>query len=254
LSSSRSPGVAIVTGASRGIGRAIAVRLAADGSGVAVTGRDVACLDAVVAEIDAAGGRATAIAADLTRESDIEHLVREAEGRLGPPDVLVNNAGMATLGRVDQTAPADFRATVEVNLLGTILVTHAVVAGMAARGHGHVIALTSPVARAPRPYLATYSATKAAVNAFHEALRQEVRTQGVRVSVIEVDKVATGFGDRWPTALHDEAERAWRAAGFKFHGEPVSVADVADVVSFVVDRRPAVALNVVRVQPAIEEG
>src|SRR5206468_2576051 len=82
---------------------------------------------------------------------------------------------------------------------------------------------------------ATYSATKAAVNAFHESLRQEVRTQGVRVSVIEVDKVATGFGDRWPTALHDEAERAWRAAGFKFHGEPVSVADVADVVSFVVD-------------------
>jgi NADP-dependent 3-hydroxy acid dehydrogenase YdfG len=167
--------------------------------------------------------------------------------------VLVNNAGMATLGRVDQTAQVDFRAMIEVNLLGTILVTRAVVPGMTARGHGHVVAVTSPVARAPRPYLATYSATKAAVNAFHESLRQEVRTQGVRVSVVEVDKVATGFGDRWPTALHDEAERAWRAAGFKFDGEPVSVGDVAEVISFVVDRRPAVALNFVRVQPAIED-
>src|SRR5439155_8186042 len=120
---SRSPAVAIVTGASRGIGRAVAVRLAADGLHVGVTGRDVACLDAVVAEITAAGGRSLAIAADLARESDIEHLVGEVEERLGPPDVLVNNAGMATLGRVDQTAPADFRAMVEVNLLGTILVT-----------------------------------------------------------------------------------------------------------------------------------
>src|SRR4029079_18814950 len=102
-----------------------------------------------------------------------------------------------------------------------------------------VVALTSPVARAPRPYLATYSATKAAVNAFHEALRQEVRTQGVRVSVIEVDKVATGFGDRWPTALHDEAERAWRAAGFKFHGEPGAGADVRERGSVLVARAPA---------------
>ena len=91
------------------------------------------------------------------------------------------------------------------------------------------------------------------MNAFHESLRQEVRTQGVRVSVVEVDKVATGFGDRWPTALHDEAEAAWRAGGFKFHGEPVAVADVADVVSFVIERRPAVALNAIRVQPAIED-
>jgi NADP-dependent 3-hydroxy acid dehydrogenase YdfG len=250
---SRAPAVAIVTGASRGIGRAIAVRLAADGLAVAVTGRDRACLDAVVAEIAAAGGRALAVGADLAREPDIEHLVDAVEGQLGSPDVLVNNAGMATLGRVDQTSFADFRAMIEVNLLGTILVTRAVVPGMAERGHGHVVALTSPVGRAPRPFLATYSATKAAVNAFHDALRQELRTQGVRVSVVEVDKVATGFGDRWPAALHDEAERAWRAGGFKFHGEPVSVADVADVVSFVVDRRPAVALNVIRVQPAIED-
>ena len=242
-----------MTGASRGIGRAIAVRLAADGLGVAVTGRDVARLDAVVAEITAAGGRAHAVVADLAREADVEQLVDDVERRLGPPDVLVNNAGMATLGRVDQTAPAEFRTMIEVNLLGTILVTRAVVPGMVDRGRGHVVAVTSPVARAPRPYLAAYSATKAAVNAFHDALRQELRTQGVRVSVVEVDKVATGFGDRWPAALHDEAERAWRAGGFKFHGEPVSVADVADVVSFVVERRAAVALNVVRVQPAIED-
>jgi short-subunit dehydrogenase len=245
--------VVIVTGASRGIGRAIAVRLAADGWVVAVTGRDVARLDSVVAEIEAAGGRAHAVAADLAREAEVEQLVDDVERRLGPPDVLVNNAGMSTLGRVDQTTPAEFRTTVEVNLLGTILVTRAVIPGMVERGRGHVVALTSPVARAPRPYLATYSATKAGVNAFHESLRQEVRTQGVRVSVVEVDKVATGFGDRWPAALHDEAERAWRAGGFKFHGEAVAVADVADVVSFVVDRRPAVALNVVRVQPAIED-
>jgi 3-oxoacyl-[acyl-carrier protein] reductase len=245
--------VAIVTGASRGIGRAIAVRLAADGFGVAVTGRDVACLAAVEAEIAAAGGRAHAIAADLAVESDVEYLVEEVEWRLGAPDVLVNNAGMATLGRIDQTTPSEFRTMVDVNLMGTILVTRVVLPGMVDRGRGHVVAVTSPVARAPRPYLATYSATKAAVNAFHESLRQEVRAQGVRVSVVEVDKVATGFGDRWPTALHDEAERAWRAGGFKFYGEPVSVSDVADVVSFVVDRRSAVALNVVRVQPAIED-
>jgi short-subunit dehydrogenase len=245
--------VAIVTGASRGIGRAIAVRLAADGFAVAVTGRDVAQLDSVVAEIAAAGGRAHAFAADLACDPDIEQLVDDVERHLGPPDVLVNNAGMSTLGRVDETSPAEFRTMVEVNLLGTILVTRAVIPGMVERGRGHVVALTSPVARAPRPYLATYSATKAAVNAFHESLRQEVRTQGVRVSVVEVDKVATGFGDRWPAELHDDAERAWRAGGFKFHGEAVSVADVADVVSFVLDRRAAVALNIVRVQPAIED-
>jgi len=192
--------------------------------------------------------------ADLTDAEQLATVEARCHDRGAPVDVLVNNAGFGTFGPL-HTLDVDTEAReIQLNVVALVRLTHAAAAEMVERGRGGILNVSSLAGFQPGPSNATYSATKAAVNAFHEALRQEVRTQGVRVSVIEVDKVATGFGDRWPTALRDEAERAWRAAGFKFHGEPVSVADVADVVSFVVDRRPAVALNVVRVQPAIEEG
>jgi short-subunit dehydrogenase len=176
--------VTFITGASSGIGRSLARRLAAHGDAVAVVARRQPLLDSLVAEIDAQGGRALAIACDVTDRAAVLAAVRTAESRLGPIDRLVANAGGG-----EPTFPASFQAAqiervIALNVGGTANCIEAVLPAMLARGAGHIAATSSLAAYRGLPNAAAYSAAKAALTNMLESLRIDLRGSGVDVTVL----------------------------------------------------------------------
>ena len=177
-------GTALVTGASRGIGKAIALALASDGWQVTGTCRNPKRL---AVEDRVPGVRYLPL--DLSRRSSVEALIRKVRG----VDLLVNNAGMGSIGPVEE-APVDrVRALFETNFFGALRITQAVLPGMRARRTGAVIFIGSMASEFPRPFTAFYSASKAALTALADALRMEVRAAGIRVAVIAPFNLATTF-------------------------------------------------------------
>ncbi|MFO1541090.1 MAG: SDR family oxidoreductase [Chloroflexota bacterium] len=187
--------VALVTGASRGLGRAIALRLASEGAAVAVVGRDAARAAAAAAAVTDAGGRAVAIAADVADWPASERAVAEAEAALGPLDILVANAGIGIIGEVVDADPDAWRRMMEVNYLGTAHVAKAVLPGMLARGRGDIVAIASAGGTKGYPAWSGYCATKWAVVGFMDCLGQEVRTRGIRVCTLCPGGIDTPFWD-----------------------------------------------------------
>ncbi|KAF4408879.1 MULTISPECIES: SDR family NAD(P)-dependent oxidoreductase [Streptomyces] len=196
--------VALVTGASSGIGTAVAERLAADGGrAVLLSGRDEARLAAVAAST---GG--TALPADLATAEGCRDLARRAVGRAGRVDVLVAGAGLGWAGRFDVMPAADLDHLVTVNLTSTLRLVHALLPGMVRRGGGHVVLVASVAGAVGVRGEAVYSATKGAVRTFADALRQEVRGDGVAVSVVLPGAVDTPFFDRRGTPYRRSFPRA----------------------------------------------
>ncbi len=181
---------ALVTGASRGIGRAIALRLAAthDVTAVARSPDDLARL---ADEVGAAGGRCAVVPLDV---ADPAAVARALGGR--DADVLVNNAGVGVLKPLLELTPAEWHRMVDVNLNALYHVTRAVLPGMVARGRGHVVIVGSIAGRSAFVGGAGYAATKHAVMGFAESLMLEVRDAGVKVSVVSPGSVATEFSGR----------------------------------------------------------
>lgn len=182
--------VAIVTGSSRGIGRAIAIGLALAGARVVATARNAAALDAVVDDIRDRGGEAVTVAADVTVESDVERLARETISRFGRIDVAVNNAGVASgvVGRpvrdlLDVHARA-WQTIFAVNCLGAFLVTKAVLPPMLEAGGGRIINITSRQARNPVAGSAAYGASKAALEQFSRTVALEFGRRGIRCNML----------------------------------------------------------------------
>ena len=193
--------VALVTGASRGIGRAIARRLAAEGAAVVVCASRMGAregfagsLESAVAEIEAAGGRAAAELSDLSSEDDRSDLVVRAEAHFGPLDVLVNNAAMGAWSFPSQTPLADRRKMLEVNLHAPVDLAQQALPGMRSRGSGWILNIGSDSSRQPAvPYrdtpeaahvICAYGATKAALNRYTEGLAHEVAVDGVFVNLL----------------------------------------------------------------------
>ena len=172
--------VAIVTGASSGIGRALALRLGADGYRVGLIARRRDELEARPRAIAAAGGTAAAAVADVGDRAALRAAVAEVESRLGPVDVMVANAGFGVPTRLDPLNTADVEQTFRVNVLGVIYSIEAVLPGMLARGRGHLLAISSLAAFKGLPGESAYCASKAAVNAYMEGLRIALRTAGRR--------------------------------------------------------------------------
>jgi 3-oxoacyl-[acyl-carrier protein] reductase len=191
-SSSSSPRrAALVTGGSRGIGLGIARALTGWGADVAITGRDAAALDKARAEL---GGRSHAITADVRTAREAAKAVDEAAQRLGGLDILVNNAGVGVFSPVADMTPEQWDQVIATNLSGVFYCTHAAIPHMRRRGGGWVINISSLAGKNAFPGGAAYCASKSGLNAFSEALMQEVRHDNIRVSYVMPGSVATDFG------------------------------------------------------------
>jgi NADP-dependent 3-hydroxy acid dehydrogenase YdfG len=177
--------VALVTGASSGIGAAAARALAQAGASVTVAARRADRLSALVAEIEAAGGRAGAFACDFADSDAAQQAVAETVKRFGRIDILVNSAGRNAFGAVEAVAPAAWRDVMDLNFMGTLAACHAAIPHMLAQGAGDIVNISSTAGRKASANAGPYCASKFAVNAMSESLRQEVGRQGIRVCVLE---------------------------------------------------------------------
>ncbi len=184
--------VAVITGASRGIGRAVALAAADKGARVGLIARNRAELDTV---LEAVGGRGAVAAADVADPAALRAAIDQLEHELGPVDVLVANAGVGAYGAFADVDPDLMERLVRVNVLGSMHAVRLVVPGMISRRRGHVVMLGSIAGRIGSPFEALYSATKFAQVGFSEALAVELRPYGIGVSIVNPGPVKTDFFD-----------------------------------------------------------
>jgi NAD(P)-dependent dehydrogenase (short-subunit alcohol dehydrogenase family) len=174
--------VAIVTGASRGIGAAAALALGEAGASVVLAARTTAQAEANARQINAAGGKAAAIACDVSDYAACQRLVQETTERFGPPDVLVNNAGVIEpISMVGEADPAEWARSIEINLIGAYYTIRAVLPGMIERGHGDIINVSSGAAHRPLEGWSAYCAGKAGLAMLTRSIDLEHRPAGIRV-------------------------------------------------------------------------
>jgi short-subunit dehydrogenase len=176
--------VALVTGASGGLGTHIARRLAREGMNVAVSGRREKALTQLVEELSALGVKSAAIPADLSDLTTVEHLIEGVEAALGPVDLLVNNAGMESIGAFTSYKREELTMMVDVNLTAPLLLTHRLTPGMLARGRGHVVFIASVAGKVGPAFNEPYAATKAGLVGLTQSLRAEYLHAPVGFSVI----------------------------------------------------------------------
>lgn len=196
--------VTLITGASSGIGRSLALALSAGGDPVAVMARRAELLQSLVAEIESSGGRAVAVPCDVTDRQAVRTAIAAAERELGPVERLVANAGggePTDSVHLDATHVAD---TVALNLMGTVYCIEAVLPGMLHRKHGHLVAMSSLAAYRGLPGGGAYSAAKAALSNLMESLRIDLKPHGIDVTLLLPGFVRTGTA---PQAAPNKAKR-----------------------------------------------
>jgi NADP-dependent 3-hydroxy acid dehydrogenase YdfG len=240
---------AVVTGASSGIGTETARVLATAGAAVVLAARRRDRLDALAAEIAAAGGRAVAQATDMRREDDVRRVVALAVERFGGVDVLVNNAGLGRAAPLFSSPTDAWREMLEVNVLGLCIATREALQDMERRGvAGHVVNVSSMAGhRVPGPDSAVYAATKHAVRALTEGLRQELRAKKspIRVTAVSPGYVATEFAEVF-------TGRAGATEAIERRLKTLEARDVAQAVLWVVTRPPHVEVHDVLVRPTAQ--
>ena len=242
--------VALVTGASSGIGTATARALAGQGAAVAVLARRADRLRDLAADIEKAGGTAMAVPADVTDAVEVAGAVASVVHELGRLDTLVNNAGLMRTGDAADATLADWDDLVSVNIQGVLYSTRAALPHLIAaaadspRGVADVVTISSTAGRVARPNTAVYSLTKFGVNAFSEGVRQELIGKRVRVGIIGPGTVATEITDHLPQQARDAFNQ--RTAGMvKLQPE-----DIAEAVVYMVTRDRRVAVNEMLIRAA----
>jgi NADP-dependent 3-hydroxy acid dehydrogenase YdfG len=195
MSDALSGKVALVTGAGRGIGRAIALAFAAEGAAVALAARSRADLAGVAGEIRERDGRALAVPTDVTQDGAVEALVEQTLADLGRIDVLVTSAGTAAFGAVADSKPADWDTMLALNLRAVMVCCRAVLPAMLRQRTGTIINVGSIASKRALPGSAVYTATKTAIDAFSRVLAEELRPHGVRVGVLVAGAVDTPLWD-----------------------------------------------------------
>jgi NADP-dependent 3-hydroxy acid dehydrogenase YdfG len=246
--------VALVTGASSGIGEATARRLAAEGAAVAVAARRFDRLERLVEEIDDAGGRALAIESDVTDRAQAEALVERTVKELGRLDTVVNNAGVMLLGPALDAPIEEWERMVDLNVKGLLYVAKAALPHLLAnaaegpRMVADMVNISSVAGRRARSGSAVYNATKFGVGAFSEALRQEVTERHVRVSLVEPGAVITEL------ASHNRPEVQEAMKGRFGEIERLEAGDIADTIAYIVTRPRHVAINEILVRPTEQQG
>ena len=192
--------VAVVTGAGRGIGRAVAATLAREGAAVVLASRSALELEGVAREIGQAGGRALVVATDVRQEAAVEALARRALAEWQRVDVLVNAAGVAAFAPVTDSKLDDWDQMLAVNLRGAVLCCRAVLPAMTARGRGTIINVGSIVTSRALTGSAAYTASKYGLLGFSRVLAEEMRPHGVRVGVLSAGATDTPLWDAMPAA------------------------------------------------------
>ncbi|MFT3865517.1 MAG: SDR family NAD(P)-dependent oxidoreductase [Solirubrobacterales bacterium] len=245
--------VALITGASSGIGEATARRLAAEGAAVAVAARRLDRLERLVEEIDDAGGRALAIEADVTDRAAAEALVERTVAELGRLDTVVNNAGVMLLGPALDADIEEWDRMVDLNVKGLLYVAKAALphlleyAEEGPRMVADLVNISSVAGRRPRDGSAVYNLTKFGVGAFSEALRQEVTERHVRVSLVEPGAVITELASHNRPAVQEAMK------GRFGNLERLEATDIADAISYIVTRPRHVAINEILVRPTEQQ-
>ena len=241
--------VALVTGASSGIGEATALALAAEGAAVAIGARRVDRIDALADKISAGGGRALTLDLDVTQEQQAHDAVGRTRADLGGLDIVVNNAGVMLLGPILDADTSDWRRMIETNVLGLMYVTNAALPRLVEQGSGDIVQVSSVAGRLAREGSGVYNASKWAVNAFSESLRQEVTARGVRVTLVEPGAVATELSDH---ITHAESKQRVKERVTKMR--PLESSDIAAGVVYVVTQPPHVSVNEVLIRPTDQVG
>jgi len=236
--------VCVVTGASSGIGEATAVRLAQGGATTVLAARRSDRLQSVTERIEGNGGRALAVQTDVADEGQARTLIDRAKSDLGRVDVLVNNAGVMLLGPVEGADTSEWRRMIDVNVMGLLYCTHAALPVMREQGAGHIVNLSSVAGRIARAGTAVYNATKWAVGAFSEALRQEALHAGVRVTVVEPGITTTELADHITHPVAREMVERMRS-----ELTPLTPEDIAEAIHYAVTQPEHVSVNEVLVRP-----
>jgi NAD(P)-dependent dehydrogenase (short-subunit alcohol dehydrogenase family) len=244
------PRIAAVSGASAGIGRAIAVALGELGWSVAIGARRAEQLEETARLVSDAGGTPFTHPLDVSEPPSIDAFVAATREALGPIDVLVNNAGVAAPGALHEMADADHARILATNLLGPILLTKRVVASLRSRGAaGDVVFISSDTSHNLRPYLGTYGVSKAGVEAFASVLAMECEDTPIRSSVVRVGPTTTGFAEGWDLEQFAEIIPQWNRFGIQRHFNTMQPEDVARAVVSVVTAPAHMWVPVVEVQP-----
>ena len=245
--------VALVTGASSGIGEASALSLVSHGASVVLAARRVDRLDALAKTIRAGGGTAIVVECDVTDEAQATALIERTVAELGRLDTLVNNAGVMLLGPAVGAPLTEWQRMVELNVLGLLYCAHAALphlleaAETSPRRVADMVNISSVAGRVPRSGSGVYNATKFGVGAFSESLRQEVTRRHVRVSLVEPGGTATELSS------HNRPE-VQEVIGKRFADvQRLDAGDVADAISYIVTRPRHVAINEMLIRPTDQE-
>jgi NADP-dependent 3-hydroxy acid dehydrogenase YdfG len=244
--------VALVTGASSGIGEASALALAQQGAAVAIAARRKDRLDALAARIADGGGTALAIEADVTSEEQAEALVRQTVAGLGRLDTLINNAGVMLLGPIVDAPLQEWERMIDLNVKGLLYCAHAALPHLLSaaqdspRKVADMVNISSVAGRVARSGSGVYNATKWGVGAFSESLRQEVTRRHVRVSLVEPGAVSTEL------VSHNRPEIRERLAGGDDF-ERMESEDIADAIAYIVTRPWRMAVNEMLIRPTEQE-
>ncbi|HXW58033.1 MAG TPA: SDR family NAD(P)-dependent oxidoreductase [Solirubrobacteraceae bacterium] len=246
--------VALVTGASSGIGEASARALAARGAAVAVAARRKDRLDALVRDIESDGGRALAVEADVTDPTQAAGAVGRAARELGRLDTVINNAGVMLLGPTLDAPLEEWDRMVALNVSGLLHVAHAALPHLASaaqqepRRVADLVNISSVAGRVARSGSGVYSLTKHGVGAFSESARQEFADRHVRVSLIEPGAVKTELTTHLRPEVREQVSR-------RFGGiERLEADDIADAIAYVVTRPRRVAVNEILIRPTEQTG
>ncbi|TBR39963.1 MULTISPECIES: SDR family oxidoreductase [Dyella] len=240
--------VAMVTGASSGIGEATALALAEAGARVAIVARRRDRLEALAGKLEALGAEPLVLAADLSSVDESQRVVHETESRFGRLDILVNNAGVMYLEPVAEADLDRWQHMLQLNVMSLIASSQAALPGMRDRHDGHIVNISSTAGRVANPNGAAYSATKFGVVAFSEALRREEYMHNIRVTVIEPGVVETELRDHIGHEAVQKSINSWAESMRQLQSR-----DIAETILFCVTRPSHVNINEVLLRPTDQE-
>jgi NADP-dependent 3-hydroxy acid dehydrogenase YdfG len=236
--------VAVITGASSGIGEATAEALAAQGAAVVVSARREERLADLVGRIEGKGGRTLPVSCDVTDEGQAHALIRRTEEEFGRVDILINNAGVMLLSKVGKGLSDQWRQMFEVNVLGLLYTTDAAIEVMKRQGSGHIVNVSSLAGRkVTRDTSGVYAGTKHAVGAISEGLRQELLDDNIRVTVVEPGAVETELTD------HITDEEAKEGLSGLLSLDILQAEDIASAIAYAVTQPERVSVNEILIRP-----